>query len=603
MNDAITPTGEGYVLSRNAVDQIKSLINDQISHRINTVSRAGDQTFEHNESMAPEVYVAQAPVNGIPALIKACGTAAGSGSCFEDPFDSPDMPGYGDCIIYRVMPDSEANNTSGPGLIQVNIFPKRVYNISSEDIPGRSWLVAVREKSGNYIAIGFSTNSNSSGTTDVKVACHLFLDGEHQINVDTASLVDPTSGLLVDFSSGECGVIKIKLGCALIFDSDGAIKLDRTQVIGAGLTVGTGSCDIAVKTGCHLIIDSTNAVDLDVTTLLGKGLKLHPGSCNSIDVDVIGIGTAIYNIIIQPGVTINNGLTVVNNYLAVATGCGLFIDGAGNVALDLTGVVGNGLEWDQAHCQLTVDVGCGLFLGVGIEVDFFALAGIRAASALLVRADAACDSLGVDLIPDPLQTTTEISDRITGIHVVNGVLQISVIRTTYTNYFDLAGLHINRTASLPLSTFYEASICNLDCGTGSHGTGSAGQAWYCLTYTGYVNPICEFLTVVEFDNVINSGNAVYQSGPHQVWNDCMMSCGTGTNTAAYYCLMSPDYSKTECFYLTLVELAEAQALGYTVQNGPFTTELSCNLLCIGTGTGTGTNTTQYWYCVLPPAIS
>jgi hypothetical protein len=149
-------------------------------------------------------------------------------------------------------------------------------------------------------------------------------------------------------------------------------------------------------------------------------------------------------------------------------GCGLTNDG-GVLGLDLSAVVFDGLYW-LPECILGVNFGCGLEIGPGnengstLQVDVEQLAGDPAETALTVRLIAEeCSELAVDL--DAVTTTTELLvNDVTLTAIGGGLIQLSKTRTTYTNHFNAAGLHISRTAGSPQTTNTSIDVCLLqDC--------------------------------------------------------------------------------------------------------------------------------------------
>lgn len=94
---------------------------------------------EEPDILPPEVYVALTPSGGIPRLRESevdTGTAYGSG----------DIPGSAVCDIYRLLDDGGTKRLSRAG------FTRRVYNLSSGDLPGGQWTKAVRDKFGQWYA-------------------------------------------------------------------------------------------------------------------------------------------------------------------------------------------------------------------------------------------------------------------------------------------------------------------------------------------------------------------------------------------------------------------------------------------------------------------
>ncbi|WP_439624058.1 PKD domain-containing protein [Gemmata sp.] len=146
-------------------------------------------------------------------------------------------------------------------------------------------------------------------------------------------------------------------------------------------------------------------------------------------------------------------------------GCGLAYDeGTDTLSVDLTDVVFDGLYFDPEICALGVNFGCGITISADPEegdqlvVDVPALAGDGTLSSLVVvPGGSGCDYLGVDL--DVAYTTTETVVTNTALSVVAGKLRLTQTKVTYTNYFNAAGLLIDRTAGSPVESYTEVESC------------------------------------------------------------------------------------------------------------------------------------------------
>jgi hypothetical protein len=255
-------------------------------------------------------------------------------------------------------------------------------------------------------------------------------------------------------------------GCGLTEDpATGAFEVDFAQLAGRGLTVGSwdgsgsGSAecqqlDVLLNTDCGLDYDpATATVGLDLTDVVFDGLYWDDALC----------------------------------HLGVLTGCGLTygptnVPGATGdaIVMDLTDVVANGLYWDGDLCELGVSIGCGLQYFVNeatetvLQVDAVDVAGDNAITALVPNPGGEDCAVGVDL--EAASTTTEVSDKILAFGVVGGQLRLRVLRTTYTNHFNLAGLHIDRTADIPEVRLFDVDLCDLICdGSGSGSGGDSGS--------------------------------------------------------------------------------------------------------------------------------
>jgi hypothetical protein len=188
-------------------------------------------------------------------------------------------------------------------------------------------------------------------------------------------------------------------------------------------------------------------------------------------------------------------------------GCGIAHDEETDTyALDLTAAAFDGLYWDAENCVAGVLTGCGTTYGPttvpgaegdAIVVDFPVLAGEREDTALVVVEQGGgsgnCDSLGVDL--EAASTTTEelVNDVALSLSSDGAAITVTLTltKTVYTNHFNLAGLHIDRTAGYPseevltesvtLDTSFLCDCC--DAGDPSVEAGATDQGDCCFAFT------------------------------------------------------------------------------------------------------------------------
>jgi hypothetical protein len=279
MAEGITPTGEGYVLSARMIAEVRALIQEALARRVNTTGRAGDQLVDHQESLAPEVYIAKVPVGGIPALIRAC--PDDPSSCSTGEFDIPDLPGYTDCVLYRLLREEEEDYLIGPGLIQVNTRQKRVYNIFDEDIPEHSWIIALRNKAGEFFAMPVIGSTGSA-----TVGCHLGYDGDTLV-----VMTDTLAGQGLEAGTGSCDNLRVRAGCGLGFAENDELMISLTDVVQDGLYWDEENCFLGVNYGCGLTLIG-DELQVDVEALAGdreiSGLTVGSGSgsCVSLGVDL-----------------------------------------------------------------------------------------------------------------------------------------------------------------------------------------------------------------------------------------------------------------------------------------------------------------------------
>lgn len=95
----------------------------------------------------PEVYVATAPVGGIPALTAGVGTAG-------------DVPGAAECVVHQI-------DRTRPTIDASSGAPRTVYNLSTTAVAGGATILAVRDKFGAFVAVtpGGSSGDATGGTT------------------------------------------------------------------------------------------------------------------------------------------------------------------------------------------------------------------------------------------------------------------------------------------------------------------------------------------------------------------------------------------------------------------------------------------------------
>ncbi len=128
----------GSLVSEHLLKQIRETVAAEMRrHRAQT-----RPSVPESISVAPEVYVVNAS-SGIPALVENTGSA------------DEDKPGHADCQVYNIL--DEAGTGTDTELAAIESFTLTVYNLSTIAIPADSWVLAVRDKSGRWIAT-FSFN-------------------------------------------------------------------------------------------------------------------------------------------------------------------------------------------------------------------------------------------------------------------------------------------------------------------------------------------------------------------------------------------------------------------------------------------------------------
>jgi hypothetical protein len=199
---------------------------------------------------------------------------------------------------------------------------------------------------------------------------------------------------------------------------------------------------VPLQNGCSIEFDiAKGGYYVDVESLAGSCLLVDTsGDCPKLAVDPACLAT---------GGTIT-------------TGCGLGTVG-GALVLDLSAVVTDPFVWTD--CQLYLNIGCGLTLDGGtgaLVVNPVDLADDAAITALVPNPGGTTCAVGVDLA-DNAQTRETLVNDVLLYRVAGGKLRMSVTKTTYTNHFNVAGLHIDRTASGAETTTFDVDICDQAC--------------------------------------------------------------------------------------------------------------------------------------------
>lgn len=254
----------------------------------------------------------------------------------------------------------------------------------------------------------------------------LYDDATGTWTVDVAGLAG--TGLAVD-SSGDCDKLTatgaaVTLGCGLA-STGGDIHVDLTSNVFDGLYWNSLTCALGVDPGCGLAILADEKLGLDLTDVVFDGLYWNGETCA----------------------------------LGIDYGCGLGLTGT-QLVVDFTSVVSGGLTWDPDLCLLGIELECGLYYtGTGIAVNVDDIAGDRASTALVPvdNTDPVCDSIAVDLEVDSTTTETVVTNVV--MSIVAGKLRTTLTKVTYTNHFNEAGLHIDRTAGSPVDTYSDLDIC------------------------------------------------------------------------------------------------------------------------------------------------
>lgn len=127
-------------------------IKDVIRHykRMTEERERGPDAFE-NDHQAPEVYVVQAPVGGVPAF-EDQGTTVGTGT---GTFDDEVLVGAAYCQVYELVQREAVIGTADvEKLVAVEDYKILVHNLADEEIEEGTYFVAVRDKFGDWWAVG-----------------------------------------------------------------------------------------------------------------------------------------------------------------------------------------------------------------------------------------------------------------------------------------------------------------------------------------------------------------------------------------------------------------------------------------------------------------
>lgn len=125
-----------YGLTADDLRALRDLAQRVSQGRVNTDQRVQEDSLVHQESQAPDVYIARIPTDGIPALILADGSTG-----------SEDEIGTAECAIYRVEIDEDGKSRPR----ETRVPDKLIHNVSQTDIPGDTWAIVQRDKYGKWL--------------------------------------------------------------------------------------------------------------------------------------------------------------------------------------------------------------------------------------------------------------------------------------------------------------------------------------------------------------------------------------------------------------------------------------------------------------------
>jgi hypothetical protein len=164
------PDVPGYILSGADRDKLQRLFDEWARRQHNTQNRPNFRGLDNEQWLAPEVYIALTPPEGIPAVAFEPGTATSSALFTDVPIFS------GLCQVYKGITASSIGTGTGTSfedlLIPVKLMtPMRVFNYSNSDLPGGVWILIARDKFGTWFAVtaGGGGNTVSSDMSFVSV--------------------------------------------------------------------------------------------------------------------------------------------------------------------------------------------------------------------------------------------------------------------------------------------------------------------------------------------------------------------------------------------------------------------------------------------------
>ena len=263
-------------LTRRDIDLIQSL-SDKVRRSIGNPQNRPH--FAEEELWTPEVYVARTPAAGIPALTKIFGQSI------------EDQPGYADCYIYRVL---EQVGTGGPELQPISGLFRRIYNLNPRRIGGNRWVLAIRDKFGNWFITnpgirpedtdyGTGTGFNEftgTGTesTDTTPPCGVIQFYVYQLLCESGDLNEYRQSITIDNDDNGC--LRKTLGnlefvrTVACCDSTCADPGTGTDAGGVPAASGTGTgAGEGIVTGC-----CSNALPTTLTVTVTN----KTGSCTCL---------------------------------------------------------------------------------------------------------------------------------------------------------------------------------------------------------------------------------------------------------------------------------------------------------------------------------
>lgn len=492
-----------------------------------------------DSSQSPEVYILRTKSGGIPAAYTQS-NQTGTGSIYDYL-----VPGVADCRVLTFIEDPTMG-VAGDGLFQViDTFENRTYNISFDPIAEFTWVMAMRVKGGQYVAVGtISPPENQTGTgtcsCEEELGCYVTRDEQGRITLDLDALFG--DGFQVSTGTGSCPPVEVtieELGCYLRRDEQGRITVDIDELFGEGfeLSTGTGSCPsvdvIEEELGCYITRDELGRITINLDELFGEGFEESTGTG---DCPGVQVADAYVDDIVDDAIS------------NIPYGCGIVrMALTGLVRLNLSSVVNDGLFWDNDNCLLDVVPGCHVkidpppeeedpdYPGASqVSVDVTSLAGDNQETGLKKYDAADCSPLSNDYVVARSESRFVVTDDRT--LMVGTILTQFQVLTLWTFSFNAANELILWEEGTPILITREiVDFCTISCPTGTGtGTGTAQPtSYWCLSNQQLdILYICAALTLDQVVELVLSEEWEINDGPFETAEECELNCPGSTGTGS-----------------------------------------------------------------------
>lgn len=303
------------------------------------------ESDEEEPGFSMDAYVARVPSGGIAGLTLESGTGTGV----------QDIPGSAVCELYHLQPTGPSSSLE---LRRISGLTRRVYNLSIDSVPGNSWVMAIKAKSGHWFACdpagsegGTGTGGGGGGTTIGVEAVdgtpdYATIDTLRFDEADGFALSNPVAGVArIDISAATTSQAGIVSTGSQTFAGD---KQFNGRLIGARTstpqleggstsgTIGTGIMHLGTITGGGLdvtaICDSSSSVGGRALFNVSSGGTSHPNS--------LVLQTGTYSYTVDTGITLfSAGRIMTARKFAVNNTEGTGGDGVDGTFTDLDGNV------------------------------------------------------------------------------------------------------------------------------------------------------------------------------------------------------------------------------------------------------------------------